>query len=77
MKYKNICITEGKERKQEIENLFEGIMAGEGKMTHIQKAQKIPNKMNPKRPTQRYIIIKMAKVKDKKGIFLFFLLILT
>ena len=29
----------------------------------VQEAQKVPNKMNPKRPTIRHIIIKMAKVK--------------
>ena len=34
----------------------------------IQKAHGVPNKMNPKRPTTRYIIIKMSKVKDKETI---------
>ena len=34
----------------------------------IQEAQKAPNKLNPNRPTPRHIIIKMAKVKDKKRI---------
>ena len=31
-------------------------------------AQRIPNKMNPKRPTPRHTMIKMEKVKDKKRI---------
>ena len=31
-----------------------------------QEAQRGPNKLNPNRPTQRHIIIKMAKVKDKE-----------
>ena len=31
-----------------------------------QKSQKVPNKMNPKRPTPRHIIIKMPKVKNKE-----------
>ena len=31
-----------------------------------QEAHRVPNKMNPKRPTPRHIIIKMSKVKDKK-----------
>ena len=31
----------------------------------IQEAQIAPNKLNPNRPTPRYIVIKMAKVKDK------------
>ena len=34
----------------------------------IQKAYRMPNKMNPKRPTPRHIIIKMPKVKDKEKI---------
>ena len=29
----------------------------------IQEVQKVPNKMDTKRPTPRYIIIKMPKVK--------------
>ena len=32
----------------------------------VQKAQRVPNKMNPNRSTLRHIIIKMAKVKDEK-----------
>ena len=39
-----------------------------GKAMQVQEAQRIPNKMNPKRPTARYIIIKMAKFKDKERI---------
>ena len=34
----------------------------------IQEAQRVPNKVNPKRPTPRNIIIKMPMVKDKEGI---------
>lgn len=30
------------------------------------EAQGVPNKMNPKRSTQRHIIIKTANVKDNK-----------
>ena len=30
----------------------------------VQEAQRFPVKMNPKRPSKRYIIIKMPKVKD-------------
>ena len=32
----------------------------------VQEAQRVPNKMDTKRPTPRHIIIKMPKVKDKK-----------
>jgi len=31
----------------------------------IQAAQKVPDKINPKRPTTRHIVIKMSKTKDK------------
>ena len=31
----------------------------------IQEAQRVPNKINPKRSTPRHIIIKMANIKDK------------
>ena len=34
----------------------------------VQEAQRIPNMMDPKRTTLRYIIIKMPKVKDKERI---------
>ena len=34
----------------------------------VQEAQRVPNKMNPKRNTSRHIIIKMPKVKDKERI---------
>ena len=34
----------------------------------VQEAQRVQNKMNPKRPTPRHIIIKMPKVKDKERI---------
>ena len=35
------------------------------KSTQVQEAQRIPIKMNLKRPMPRHIIIKMAKFKDK------------
>ena len=34
----------------------------------VQEAQRIPNKMDTKRPTPRHIIIKMPKIKDKERI---------
>ena len=38
------------------------------KFTQVQEAQKVPIKMNPKKSTQRHIIVKMVKYKDKKRI---------
>ena len=34
----------------------------------IQKVQRVPNKMNPKRPTPRQIIIKIQNIKNKERI---------
>ena len=34
----------------------------------VQDAQRVPNKMDAKRPTLRHIIIKMPKAKDKERI---------
>ena len=34
----------------------------------VQKAQRVQNKLDPKRITPRHIIIKMPKVKDKERI---------
>ena len=36
------------------------------KVTQIQETQRVPIKRNPKRPSARHIIIKMAKFQDKK-----------
>ena len=38
------------------------------KDTHVQEAQRISSKMDPKWPTSRHIIINMAKLKDKERI---------
>ena len=62
--------SEGKEEKQEIENLFEKIMRenfpnlAKEIDTEVQETQRVPNKMDPKRATPRHIIIKMPKVKE-------------
>ena len=34
----------------------------------VQEAQKVPNKLDPKRNTPRHIIIKLSKIKGKEGI---------
>ena len=60
-----IGVPEGEERDKGAENLFEEIMAenflnlwNEADI-QVQEAQKDPNKMNPKRPTPRHIMVKM------------------
>ena len=65
-------VLNGEEREQEIENLFERIMTENISNLmkdidmQIQEAQRVPNKMNPRRLTPRHIIIKMSGVKDKE-----------
>ena len=77
MKHNNICIVgipEGEEEEQGIENLFEKVMMENfpnlkrEKVTQIQETQRVPKKRNPKRPTARHIIIKMAKFQGKERI---------
>ena len=34
----------------------------------VQEAQRVPNKLDPKRATPRHIVIKMPKFKDKERI---------
>ena len=65
---------EGEEKEQEIGNLFEKIMkenfpnlVKEIDM-QVQETQRVPNKVDAKRPTPRHILIKMPKVKDKETV---------
>ena len=60
-----IGVPEGEEKEQEIGNLLEKIMkenfpnlVKEINM-QIQEAQRVPNKMDAKRPTLRHILIKI------------------
>ena len=68
-----IGIPEGEEEEQGIENMFEKVRMENfpnlmrEKVTQIQEKQRVPNKRNPKRPTARHIIIKMAKFQDKES----------
>ena len=65
---------EGEEEEQEIENLFEKIMKENFPNLvkeidiQVQEAQRVPNRLDPKRTTPRHIVIKMPKVKDKERI---------
>ena len=69
-----IGIPEGEEEEQGIENLFEKVMMENfpnlmrEKVTQIQETQTVPIKRNPKRPTSRHIIIKMAKFQDRENL---------
>ena len=70
-----IGVLEGEEQQQEIENLLEQIMKENFPnlvmkldFQKIQEAQRVPKKLDPKRNTQRHIIIKLPKIKDKERI---------
>ena len=64
---------EGEEKEQEIGNLFEKIVKENLRNLvkeidmQVQEAQRVPNKMDAKRPTPRHTIIKMPKVKDTES----------
>ena len=34
----------------------------------VQEAQRVPNKLDPTRPTPRHIIITLPKIKDKESL---------
>ncbi|KAK1327336.1 hypothetical protein QTO34_019202 [Cnephaeus nilssonii] len=69
-----IGIKEGEEEKQEIQNMLEEIMTGnfpdigKKKTIQVQEVHRVPNKLNPKRPTPRHIIIKLTNTNDKARI---------
>ena len=69
-----IGVPEREEKEKGIENIFEEIMTenllnlAKEIHIHVQEAQRVPNKMNSKRPTQSHNIIRIPKVKDKEGI---------
>ena len=67
-----IGVPEGEEQQQEVENLFEQIMkenfpnlAKEIDFQEVQEAQRIPKKLDPRKHTPRYIILTLAKMKEK------------
>ena len=60
------------EEEQEIENLFENIMKEKFSnlakgidFQELQEAQKVPKKLDSRKHIPRYIIITLAKMKDK------------
>ena len=65
---------EGEEDEREIENLFERIMKENFPNLvkeidiQVQEAQRVPNKLDPRRNTQRHIIIKLHKIIVKERI---------
>uniref|UniRef100_A0A8D1FB13 L1 transposable element RRM domain-containing protein n=1 Tax=Sus scrofa TaxID=9823 RepID=A0A8D1FB13_PIG len=76
IKQANLCIIgipKGEEKEKGIEKIFEEITSEnfpnlKKTVIKIQKAQRAPNKLKPKRTTRRPIIMKMEKIKDKERI---------
>ena len=75
IKRNNICSTgvpEGEEREKGPEKIFEEIIVknftnmGKEIATQVQEAQRVPYRINPRRNMPRYIVIKLAKIKDKE-----------
>ena len=66
-------VSKEEEKEQDIGNLFEKIVKGNFPNLvkeidmQVQEAQRVPNKMDTKRPIPSHIIIKMPKVKDRES----------
>ena len=66
---------EEEEEEHEIENLFKKTikenfpnLVKEIDCQEVQETQRVPNKLDPKRKTPRYVIVILPKIKDKEGI---------
>ena len=75
MKHNNICNTGiPEESEQRTKNLSEEIRIRnfpnpvKEKDIQVQEAQRVPNKLDLKRPTPRHIMTKMTRLKDKERI---------
>ena len=77
IKHTNNCIIGVPERKgiqKGTEKIFEDIIAENFPnirkeiLTQIEEEQRIPHRINPKRNTARYILIKLTEIKYKKNI---------
>ena len=64
-------VPEGGEREKGPEKIFEEIIAenfpnmGKEIVNQVQEAQRVPGRINPRRNTWRYIVIKLKKLKTK------------
>ena len=67
-----IGVPEGEERQKGPKKIFEKIIVknfpnmGKEIATQVQEAQRVPGRINPRRNMQRYIVIKLTKIKDKE-----------
>ena len=69
-----IGVPEEEEKKKGTEKIFEEILVenfpnmGKEIVNHVQEAQRVPYRMNPRRNTPRHIIFKLSKIKYKEKI---------
>ena len=70
-----IGVPEGEKQEQEVENLFEQMMkenfpnlVKEIDIQKVQRAQRIPKNLDPKRNIPRHIIIKLSKIKERENL---------
>ena len=62
------------EKKKGTEKIFEEIIVenspnmGKEIVNQVQEAQRVPYRINPRRNTQRHILIKLSKIKNKEKI---------
>ena len=70
----SISIPEGEERQKGSEKISEEIIAEnfpnmkKETVNHVQEAQRVPGRINPRRNTPRHIVINLTKIKDKDKI---------
>ena len=68
-----IGVPEEEDKKKDHEKILEIIVENFPKMgkeiiTQVQETQRVPNRINPRRNTQRHILIKLTKIKHKEQI---------
>ena len=67
-------LPDGEEREKEPEKISEEIISenflniGKEIINHIQEAQRVPGRINPRRNTLRHIAIRLTKIKDSDKI---------
>ena len=72
--HSNYRVPEEEEKKKVSEKIFEEIIVenfpnmGKEIITHVQKAHRVPYRINPRKNTPRHILIKLTKIKFKEKI---------
>ena len=71
-KHSHYRVPQRKEREKGPKKIFEEIIAEKFPnmckeiVNHVQEAQRVPGRINPRRNTPRYIVIKLIKLKTDK-----------